>query len=111
MAKQYKKLQQKIHPQKKQDNKKNEKPVGKDYLLIGVIVFITVVTMVGWSYLDGMNRAMYIFLDISMILTYVRRHAKLSETQGILVERGSLVCIGFAMALFAASLYYTFTNS
>lgn len=107
MAKQYKKLQQKLHPKAK-NPKPKEKPVGKDYVLLAVIFFILAVTIFGWEYLDNLNRAMYILLGISMISNYVRRHAKLTETQGLLVERVGMVTIGFAIALFLVALYYQF---
>jgi len=107
MAKQYKKLQQKLHP-KASKQKPKEKPVGKDYVLLSVICFILVVTIFGWEYLDNLNRAMYILLGVSMTCNYVRRHAKLSETQAMLVERTGMVTIGFAIALFLVALYYQF---
>ena len=57
MAKQYKKLQNKVYPKKKADDKPQEK-IGKDYLLIFVIAFTAVVTLVGWEHFDSLNRWM-----------------------------------------------------
>lgn len=107
MSKQYKKLQQKLHPKEKKTAPK-EKPVGKDYLLLAVIAFIIVMTAFGWEYMNNISRAMYILLGISMSCNYVQRHAKISEEKMVYVARVGLVTIGIAVALFLISLYYQF---
>ncbi|MBQ7496492.1 MAG: hypothetical protein IJU00_01445 [Selenomonas sp.] len=107
MSKQYKKLQQKLHPKEKKTAPK-EKPVGKDYLLLAVIAFIIVMTAFGWDYMNNISRAMYILLGISMSCNYVQRHAKISEEKMVYVARVGLVTIGIAVALFLVSLYYQF---
>ncbi len=106
MANQYKKLQKKLYDKKKTDNKKKEPKIGKDYPIIALIVLTVVVSILGWANFDNMNRAMYVLLAASLILTYVRRHAKLTEVQAVFVERASAVSIGFAIALFFIVLYY-----
>lgn len=86
MANQYKKLQKKLYEKNKPDDKKKEPKVGKDYpilILIGLTIFVC---FLGWGNFDNMNRAMYVLLTVSLILTYVRRHAKLSETRAIYVD-------------------------
>lgn len=108
MAKQYKKLRQKIHPQKKPSSQ--EKPVGKDYFLIGITLFTAVVLALGWQHFDSMNRAMYVLLIISLGLTYVRRHFELTETQQVLADRAGFISIGFAVALFIVICYYQFVG-
>lgn len=107
MSKQYKKLQQKLHPKEKKAAPK-EKPVGKDYLLLAVIAFIIIMTAFGWEYMNNISRAMYILLGISMSCNYVQRHAKISEEKMVYVARIGLVTIGVAVALFLVSLYYQF---
>ncbi|MBR2215844.1 MAG: hypothetical protein IJ849_08825 [Selenomonadaceae bacterium] len=102
MAKQYKKLQQKIHPPKKTEPPK-AKP-GKDYLLMAVIVFTLGVLILGWNYLDNMNRAMYFLLVASLTLTYANRHARLTATQKIYMERASMASMGLAVAMFVILL-------
>ena len=90
------------------DDKKKEPKIGKDYpilILIGLTIFVC---FLGWGNFDNMNRAMYVLLTVSLILTYVRRHAKLSETRAIYVERASAASIGLAIALFFIVLYYQF---
>ena len=107
MAKQYKKLRQKIHTKDK-ETPVSERPPGKDYLLIGIIVFTIVVLILGWQNLNSMNFAMYILLLISLSLTYVRRHFNLTEPQQVLAERAGMASIGIAIALFFVICYDQF---
>lgn len=106
MANQYKKLQKKLYDKKKPDDKKKEPKIGKDYPILILIVLTVVVSILGWANFDNMNRAMYILLAVSLTLTYVRRHAKLTEVQAVFVERASAISIGLAIALFFIVLYY-----
>ncbi len=108
MAKQYKKLQHKLYPKKQDDKKKEKEKIGKDYLLLGVMIFTIVVTVLGWGSLTLWNRAMYVLLDISLVLTYARRHAKLSEAQQRICDRASLIGIGLAVAMFVVMLIEDF---
>ena len=87
MARMLRKLQHKVAPHEKNPA---ERPPGKDYILIFLIML-----------------SMYILLTISLILTYTRRHAahRLSEVQMMLVTRGSFVTIGMAAALFLLDAY------
>lgn len=109
MSKQYRKLQEKLY-QKQSDNKPAEKKIGKDYVLMAVTVFTVLVTAAGWMQLDNMSRGMYSLLSVSLILTYARRHAQLSEKTAVLVERGSLVTMVLAVLLFLATLFMHFTS-
>ena len=108
MAKQYKKLQKKLHPSAKKEAP--PKPPGKDYLLLAVIAFTLVVTAFGWTAFDNWNRAMYAFLCLSLALTYAQRHAKLTERGFLIVSRVSLASIGMAIAMFLITLYERFTS-
>ena len=108
MANQYKKLQKKLYSQKNSSKKTPEPKVGKDYMLLILIVFTVFVGIAGWSQLDVMNRSMYALLTISLSLTHIRRHAKLSETMQVIVERTSLVCLGCAVIVFFVVLYQQF---
>lgn len=108
MAKQYKKLQNKLHPREKKAA--SQKPPGKDYLLLAVIAFTVIVTVFGWASFDNWNRAMYAFLCVSLALTYFQRHATLSEERFLLVNRISLAAIGMAIAMFVITLYQRFTS-
>lgn len=109
MAKQYKKMQKKIYPKAPTENKV-EKPIGKDYLLMGIFSFTLIVTIVGWDNLDAVNRAMYLLLSLSLGLTYAVRHASVSDTVKKYLSAASTGSIGLAVALFLINLYYTFVK-
>lgn len=102
MAKQYKKLQNKIHPKAKTAPKEK---IGNDYLLMVMIGFTVIILALGWSHLDSMNKAMYVLLTLSLSLTYARRHAKLTDNQRVYVDRASFASIGLAAALFLIIAY------
>ena len=104
MAKQYKKLQNKIHPKAKEEPVRKEK-IGKDYFLLVMIGLTLVILTLGWSHLDDLNRAMYVLLTVSLSLTYARRHANLTDNQKIYVDRASFASIGLAVALFLFIAY------
>jgi TRAP-type C4-dicarboxylate transport system permease small subunit len=110
MAKQYKKLQNKVYPKKKAADNKPQEKIGKDYLLLGIIAFMLVITLAGWEYLTSLNRWMYVLLTFSLSMTYVFRHAKISENAKIYVNRASLVAMGLAIAMFLMELYYRYAN-
>ena len=108
MARIQKKIKKNIKSQFKSQEaaKPREKEkVGKDYLLIAVICFTVIVTIAAWSTLTALNKALYSLLILSLSLTYVRRHANLTEQQETWVDRGSIVSMGFALALFAVIMY------
>ncbi len=106
MSKQYKKLQNKLHPKEvKQEPKYKE---GKDYLLLIMIAITFVITLLGWENLDNTNRAMYFLLTISLTLTYLYRHANFPEKVKAYINAASLGTIGLAVALFLLNVYYTF---
>ena len=109
MSRQYRKLQEKLY-QKPSEKKPAEKKIGRDYVLMAVTVFTVLVTAAGWMQLDNVSRGMYSLLSISLILTYARRHANLSEKAAVLVERGSLITMALAVVLFFVSLYVHFTS-
>ena len=79
--------------------------VGKDYLLIAVICFTVMVTIAAWGTLSFLNKTLYLLLISSLSLTYVRRHFNLTEQQESWVDRGSIVSMGFALALFVVIMY------
>lgn len=106
MSKQYKKLQNKLHPKAvKQEPKAKE---GRDYLLLIMIGITFIVTFMGWEQFDNTNRAMYFLLTLSLTLTYLYRHAGFSDNIKAYVNAASLGSIGMAVALFLLNLYYQF---
>ena len=104
MARMLKKLQHKVAPQ---DQPAPERPPGKDYILIFLIMLSIMVIGASWEAFDAVMLSMYILLTLSLILTYTRRHAagRLSAVQMMLVTRGSFVTIGMAAALFLIDAY------
>ena len=107
MARMLKKLQQKITPP---EPTKPARPPGKDYMLIILMVFTVMVLVAAWDTLDSLTLTMYILLTLSLGLTYMRRQAahRLTETQMMIVTRGSFVTIGMAGALFLLDAYRRF---
>ncbi len=104
MARQYKKILKKLKPKENKTDKKPEK-IGKDYLLIAILSLTIVFMIVGWTNLDNYNRALYVMLTVSLSTTYARRHANLTETQGLWVERVGYVTMGVAVVLFVFVVY------
>ena len=101
MAKMLKKLQSKTAPPKEE---KQQRPPGKDYVLLILMAMSVILVIAAWDTLDTLTITMYI------LLTYTRRHAadRLTETQMMLVTRGSMVTIGIAGALFLLDAYYRY---
>lgn len=106
MARQSKKILKKIQPKDK-TNKPKEKPekIGKDYVLIVVLVITILFMGIGWSYFSNINRGLYVALTASLLSTYIRRHAKLTEKQDYWVEKASQVSMGVAIVLFGIVAY------
>ena len=103
MARQSKKIQ----PKKKAEteNKKPEKKVGKDYLLIAVLALTIVFLIFGWANFTALNRGLYIALLVSLSTTYARRHYNFTEKQDLWLERAGVVAMGCAIVLFAFVVY------
>ena len=51
------------------------------------------------------NRGLYVALTASLLATYIRRHAKLTEKQDYWVEKASQVAMGVAIVLFGIVAY------
>ena len=107
MARQSKKIAKKIQPKKKaeSENKKPEKKVGKDYLLIGVLALTIVFLIFGWSNFTVWNRGLYLSLLVSLSTTYARRHYNFNEKQDLWLERAGMIAMGCAIVLFAFVVY------
>ena len=104
MATQYKKLKNKLTP-KKDKPRLPERNVGKDYLLVSMIFFTVLIMIVAWSRFDNMNRALYIFLAISLSITYANRHARMTDTVRGVVEKLGWVSMAIATILFLILCY------
>ena len=108
MSKQYKKMQKKLYPQQEDPHAKEKEKIGKDYLLMTIICFTFVVTIVGWSQFDNLNRAMYPLLTLSLLLTYLCRPANVSAPVRASLTRAILGPLGLAVAMFLIAMYYQF---
>ena len=104
MAKQYKKLRDKIHPKQE---KKDTRPrnIGKDYLLLIMIFFTVLIMLIAWDRFGFLNRALYIFLAVSLSITYANRHARMTEQTRYIVERAGWISMGIATILFLVLCY------
>ena len=108
MATQYKRLVKKLRPKPKKTNDAPPEKVGKDYWLVGILLLTIFFLVVGWSNFDGVNRALYISLIVSLGSTYARRHAKVTPAQEELIERVGLGAMALATVLFIMEIYYKF---
>ena len=72
MAKMLKKLQSKTAPQQEE---KQQRPPGKDYVLLILMAMSVILVIAAWDTLDTLTITMYILLTLSLGLTYTRRHA------------------------------------
>lgn len=104
MAKQIRKLKQKMSPHKKEPEKK----VGKDYFLLVVLALTSIVLLIGWPQLDSMNRILYILLIFSLSLTYLNRHGKFSDRVHLIIERLGIGTIAFSVLIFVVICYNQF---
>lgn len=107
MARQYKKILKKIKPKDKKPPEKPEK-IGKDYILIVITAVTATFMLVGWEYFNYLNRALYVALTASLVTTYVKRHAKLTDDQIYWVDKASKVSMGAAVVLFGVVAYYQY---
>lgn len=104
MATQYKRLKNKLTP-KKDKPRLPDRKVGKDYLLVSMLFFTVLIMIIAWGRFDNMNRALYIFLAISLSITYANRHARMTDNVRNIVEKLGWVSMGIATVLFLILCY------
>ena len=106
MARQYKKILKKIQPKEQPKSNRPKPEKGKkDYILIIVLVVTILFMLIGWSYFSNLNRGLYAALTMSLLTTYIRRHADLTDKQDYWVEKASQVPMGIAIVLFGIVAY------
>lgn len=112
MARQYKKILKKIKPKEKKVEPPKKK--GKDwsyYILTAFFALTAVVMVLGWSNFTDLNRALYVFLTITLGITFIRRNYNLSPVQDMWVERAGYVTMAIATVLFGLHFYNQYISS
>ena len=106
MARQYKKILKKIKPkEKKSDVKKKNEKHWFDYLLPAFLALTVVVMILGWESFTNINRALYVFLTLTLGIHFARKNYNLNPTQDLWAERASYVTMAIATVLFGANIY------
>lgn len=108
MATLYKKLVKKVKPKTKKTSEKPPEKVGKDYWLLAIMLLTIFFTVMSWPAFDSINRALYVALIISLVSTYIRRQAKLTDEQETWSERISFFAVVCAIFLFVVKIYNKF---
>ena len=111
MARQYKKILKKIKPkEKKVDTPQKKEKSWSDYLLPAFLALTGVVLILGWNSFTNLNRALYIFLTLTLGITFVRKNYNLDATQDKWAERAGYVSMAVATVLFGIHFYYQYVN-
>ncbi len=113
MARMTRRITNKINKTKEtQQPKKNEKKYGKDIWLIALIIVNFVLLAISWQtlLLAPTNLAIYVILEIVMIVMYVNRHAKLSEEVSKWLDRIQYFFMAIILVLFIYNCVIYFTN-
>ena len=111
MARQYKKILKKIKPKEKKSAA--PKKTGKswsEYLLPAFLALTMVVMFLGWESFTNINRALYVFLTLTLGIHFARRNYNLNPTQDLWAERASYVTMAIATVLFGANIYVQHFN-
>jgi hypothetical protein len=103
MARLSKRIQQKNKKPAAAETRKREKP-GRDIFLIICLVSIVFILAATWSMIDMIDRGMYISLALSLLFTYISKHADLTDQQSKIVMIASLVSMVAAFSLFLKKL-------
>lgn len=108
MATLYKKLVKKVKPKTKKTSEKPPEKIGKDYWLLAILLLTIFFTVMSWPAFDNINRALYSALIISLVSTYIRRQAHLTDEQETWAERISFLAVVCAIFLFIVKIYTKF---
>lgn len=118
MAKQSKKILNKLHAQKEEElaeiqqaidaQKPQHKPWEK-MMLVAVICITLFLLSAGWNEFDNLNRGMYSALLVSLLLMYAQRTIDQSKTKMIsYINKAAFVSIGISIALFAFVIFFRY---
>ncbi|BEU87683.1 hypothetical protein TAMA11512_11470 [Selenomonas sp. TAMA-11512] len=104
MARQLKKIQNKVHPKETAPAVPPRKK-GRDIFLLLMIGLVFFLMIVGWDQLPVIDRSMYAALSVSLILTFVMRQGKVKEPILTWITRASFAALFISLALFAYTVY------
>lgn len=109
MATQYKKIQNKIHPKKADEQKVDLKPkASRDALLLVLIAVTLFILVMAWGNMDGIGRTMYSALFVGMVIVYVNRRMEFSDNvRKVLIGISSALMLG-SICLLGLSMYNQF---
>ena len=111
MARQYKKILKKIKPkEKKVESSQKKEKSWTDYLLPAFLALTAVVMFLGWNSFTNLNRALYVFLTLTLGITFVRKNYNLDATQDKWAERAGYVSMAIATILFGIHFYVQYIN-
>lgn len=110
MARMSKRISNKIHKAKEEQQPQEKKKYGKDIWLIILIALNFFLLATSWQILleSPTNFATYFLLEIVLIIMYVSRHANLSENVSKWLFRGQVFFMAIILILFIynAGLYF-----
>ena len=111
MARQYKKILKKIKPkEKKVESSQKKEKSWTDYLLPAFLALTAVVMFLGWDSFTNLNRALYVFLTLTLGITFVRKNYNLDATQDKWAERAGYVSMAIATILFGIHFYVQYVS-
>ncbi|MBQ9441683.1 MAG: hypothetical protein IJU55_01540 [Selenomonadaceae bacterium] len=111
MARQYKKILKKVQvKEKKSEPPKKKEKSWFDYLLPAFLALTAVVLFLGWESFTNLNRALYIFLTLTLGITYVRKNYNLDATQDKWAERAGYASMAVATVLFGIHFYVQYIS-
>jgi hypothetical protein len=100
----------------KRIQQKNKKPApppkvkpGRDIMIILLIILTFSILAFGWQILGTIDIIMYSMLGVSLVCSYVHRHAELPENVHLWLERICQACMGLAFIFFLYVAYLQFT--
>lgn len=103
MARMSKRISDKINEKKAQESPKQEKKkYGRDIWLIVLIAVNFILLITGWQALleAPASFATYLLLEVVLVLMYVNRHAKVSETVSMWLMRVQWAFMAMILVLF-----------
>ena len=107
MARQYKKILKKIKPKEKKSDPPEKNDRSWSYYLMAAFFALTGVVMVlGWESFTNINRALYVFLTLTLGINFARRTYNLNPTQDLWAERTSYATMAVATILFGLNIYF-----